>query len=469
MPLIASISGIRGVVGDGLTPEVLVRYASAFGAWCRSQSPTQREGEHAKPTVVVGRDGRTTGDLCSRIVTATLQAAGCDVVDAGLATTPTVEMAVPKVGAAGAVILSASHNPEQWNALKLLNSAGEFLSPAEADQVLALADLTLDSDVTHAVAYEHVGSYRQEDFLDDHLDQILALDFIDPDAIAAKGFAVVVDGINSVGGFAIPALLERLGVTDVTVLNGEPTGRFAHNPEPLPAHLTQITSAVAERGADLGVVVDPDADRLAFVADGGAFFGEELTQVLAADFLMRKTPGPFATNLSSSRAIEDVMVGFGHPVHRSKVGEVNVVGVMKEVGAVLGGEGNGGVILPALHYGRDALVGVAMALQHLAETGEALSAIKARFPSYVIAKHKLPLDGLGDPHALLDALAARYADRDDARLSTLDGVKLDLAEGWVHLRPSNTEPIVRVYAEAESQEAADALAIRFKQELMGQK
>ncbi|MEM8600706.1 MAG: phosphoglucosamine mutase [Bacteroidota bacterium] len=462
MPLIASISGIRGVVGDGLTPEVLVRYASAFGAWCRSQT-----GDGQRPTVVVGRDGRTTGDLCSRIVTATLQAAGCDVVNAGLATTPTVEMAVPKVGAAGAVILSASHNPEPWNALKLLNSAGEFLSPDEADQVLALADLTLDVDTTHAVAYEHVGTYREEDFLDYHIAQILALDFIDPVDIAKRNFKVVVDGINSVGGFAIPALLDRLGVTDVTVLNGEPTGRFAHNPEPLPAHLSQITGAVAETGADLGIVVDPDADRLAFVADGGEFFGEELTQVLAADFLMRKTPGSFATNLSSSRAIEDVMTGFGHPVHRSKVGEINVVGVMKETGAVLGGEGNGGVILPALHYGRDGLVGVAMALQHLAETRETLSEIKARFPTYVIAKHKLPLEGLGDPRALLEALAAQYANRPDARLSTLDGVKLDLNEGWVHLRPSNTEPIVRVYAEAGSQEEADALAVRFKQELVG--
>ncbi|MEM6782380.1 MAG: phosphoglucosamine mutase [Bacteroidota bacterium] len=461
MPLIASISGIRGVIGDGLTPEVLVRYTSAFGAWCRSQSePSQR------PTVVVGRDGRTTGEMCSRIVTATLQASGCDVVNAGLATTPTVEMAVPLVGAAGGVILSASHNPEQWNALKLLNSAGEFLSPGEADQVLALADLDLDAGTSHAVAYEHVGTYREEDFLDQHIAQILALDFIDPVDIAKRNFSVVVDGINSVGGFAIPALLDRLGVTDVTVLNGEPTGRFAHNPEPLPAHLAQIMKAVAERGADLGIVVDPDADRLAFVADGGEFFGEELTQVLAADFLMRKTPGPFATNLSSSRAIEVVMAEYGHPVHRSKVGEINVVGVMKEIGAVLGGEGNGGVILPALHYGRDALVGVAMALQHLAETGETLSQIKARFPTYVIAKHKLPLEGLGDPHALLEALAVRYTDRDDAQLSTLDGVKLDLNEGWVHLRPSNTEPIVRVYAEAESKEAADALAVRFKQELV---
>ncbi|MEM1041506.1 MAG: phosphoglucosamine mutase [Bacteroidota bacterium] len=455
MPLIVSISGIRGVFGDGLSPDTLVTYASAYGAWLRSRT------DHP-PTVVVGRDGRVTGEICSRLVTATLQAAGCHVVDAGLATTPTVEMGVLQAEADGGIILSASHNPAEWNALKLLNARGEFLS-AEAGQ--AVIDRAESGD-DFTVAYDRIGTYRTADFLDYHIEQILALPYIDPEVIAARGFSVVVDGINSVGGIALPALLSALGVEDVHVVNGEPTGHFAHPAEPLPEHLTETTRLVAERGADLGLVVDPDADRLALIADGGTFFGEERTQVVTADFLMRRQPGPFATNLSSSRLIEDVMARYDQPVHRSAVGEVNVVEAMRAHGAVLGGEGNGGVILPALHYGRDALAGAAMVLQFLAETGQPLSELGATYPSYHISKNKLPLEterGTLDAKALLAGLAKRYA---GGRISTVDGVKIDLDEGWVHLRTSNTEPILRIYTEARTRDEAEALAERFKRELL---
>ena len=451
MPLIASVSGIRGVFGDGLDPAALVRYASAFGAWLRGQTV-------ARPRVVVGRDGRVTGDVCARLVTATLQAAGCDVVDAGLATTPSVAMGVLKHDADGAVILSASHNPAEWNALKLLDGNGEFLGPDEGAAVLDLAERG-----GHTVGAEALGGYQTDDLLPYHVEKILELPYVDPEAVRARGFKVVVDGINSVGAFAIPAMLEALGVESVEVLNGDVTGRFAHDPEPLPAHLEGITSRVAETGADLGVVVDPDADRLAFVEDGGRFFGEELTQVAAADFLLGKKAGPVGTNLSSSRALEDVAARHGQEVVRSPVGEIHVVRAMQEAGAVIGGEGNGGVILPDLHYGRDALVGVALVLQHLAETGRALSDLRAEYPSYAIAKHKLPLTEGLDADALLEALAARYA---GGRVSTVDGVKVDLDEGWAHVRKSNTEPILRVYTEAPTPEAADALAERFKAELL---
>ena len=457
MPLLASVAGIRGVFGDGLDPAVLVRYSSAFAGWVR-----QQRAADGRPTVVVGRDGRDTGDICARIVTATLQACGVDVVDGGLATTPTVAMGVLKHDADGAVILSASHNPAQWNALKLLASTSEFLSPDQGAEVLALSE---QGAAAFTVAHDETGRYTQDDLLPYHIDKILGLELVDRDAIAARGFKVVVDGINSVGAFAIPALLGALGVTDVEVLNGEVTGRFAHNPEPLPAHLDGITRRVAEAGADLGIVVDPDADRLAFVEDGGRFFGEELTQVVAADFVLGKTPGPIATNLSSSRAMDDVAARHGVASSRSAVGEIHVVREMHRVGAVVGGEGAGGVILPTLHYGRDALVGTALTLQFLAETGMRLSELRGRYPAYHIAKHKLPVEGLG-ADALLARLAERYEADPSARVSTVDGVKVDLDEGWVHVRKSNTEPIVRVYAEALSRDAADGLAERFKAELV---
>lgn len=456
--LMVTISGVRGIFGAGLDAATIVRFAGAYGTWTRRRA----EAAGRRPLVVVGRDARVTGDVCARLVTATLQSVGCDVLDTGLATTPTVEMGVVLEKASGGIILSASHNPAQWNALKLLNETGEFLDPDQAREVIALADEEADT-----VSYDRLGTYEARDLLDEHIDAVLDLDFIDRDAIARRGFRVVVDGINSVGAIALPRLLDRLGVTDVTVLNGEPNGLFAHNPEPLPAHLTGILDEVRTSGADIGLVVDPDADRLAFVADGGDYVSEELTQVLAADMLWRVKSGPFVTNLSSSRAIEDVAARYGEKTFRSAVGEVNVVVKMHEVGAALGGEGNGGVILPDLHHGRDALAGTAMILSHLAATGQTLSEWVADLPDYRIAKHKLSVDGL-DAKALLAALATKYeAGGDGIRgVSTVDGVKVDLADGWVHVRASNTEPILRIYAEAPSDEAADALAERFKAELL---
>jgi len=457
MPLITSISGIRGVFGDGLDPEVLTRYAAAFGAWLREQGGAA-DGE--RPVVVVGRDGRTTGAVCARLVTATLQSAGCDVIDTDFPTTPTVAVGVLEAQAAGGIVLSASHNPAEWNALKLLDHRGEFLDTAAMERMYALA---AEGVAAHTVGYEGAGTYREEDFLGDHIRYILDLPEIDATLIAERGFRVVVDAVNSVGAIALPALLEALGVADIEVLNGDVTGLFAHNPEPLPQHLTELIDRVKESGADMGLAVDPDADRLALVEDGGRFFGEELTQVAAADFWLGKRPGPIATNLSSSRAMDDVAALHGVESHRSAVGEINVVQTMRAVGAVIGGEGNGGVILPDVHYGRDALVGTALILQHLAETGLALSGLRERYGVYHMGKHKLPLEPGMDPDRLLEALAARYR---DGRVSTVDGLKIDLEEGWVHLRKSNTEPILRVYTEAATPEAANALAERFKTELL---
>ncbi len=457
MPLLATVSGIRGVFGDGLDPAVLVRYAAAFGAWLSRQT-------EARPRVVVGRDGRVTGDVCARIVTATLQAAGCDVIDGGLATTPTVAMGVLKHRADGAVILSASHNPAQWNALKLLDRRGEFLGPDEGAEVLALAE---EGVASQTAGYDALGTYGTDDLLPYHIEHILALPFIDADAIAARDFSVVVDAVNSVGAFAIPEMLRALGVTRVETLNAEVTGRFSHDPEPLPANIGQILARVKESGADLGIVVDPDVDRLAFVEDGGRFLGEELTQAVAADFILGKTPGPVATNLSSSRLLEDIAAKHGQTVERSAVGEIHVVRAMQRVGAVIGGEGNGGVIVPGLHYGRDALVGVAIVLQHLAETGQSLSEIRADLPVYSIAKHKVQLTDGMDARALLDAYAAKAQQQTGARVSTVDGVKVDTEAGWAHVRASNTEPILRIYTEAATPEAADALARQAEADLLG--
>lgn len=454
MPLIASISGIRGVFGDGLSAEALVRYAQAYGRFI-----AQRTGR--EPLLVVGRDGRVTGEVVARLVTAALQAAGCHVVDAGLAPTPTVAMGILKERADGGIVLSASHNPAQWNALKLLDGQGEFLDAAAGRAVLAIA--SAGEGLTQP--YDRLGSYREADLLPHHIQAIVALPYIEPEAIAARRLRVVVDGINSVGGFALPALLEALGVAEVEVINGEPTGRFAHDPEPLPQHVTEICTLVRDRRADLGLVVDPDVDRLALIDEHGRFIGEEKTQVLAAEFIMRRRPGPFATNLSSSRLIDEVMVRYGQPVYRSAVGEAHVVAKMKEVGAVLGGEGNGGVILPDLHYGRDALAGTALILQLMAETGAPLSALDAAYPQYHMVKNKVALDGL-DTTEVLARLAERYRAAGHAGVSTIDGVRVDLAEGWVHVRPSNTEPILRIYAEAETPEGAAGLAARFEKELL---
>ncbi len=453
--LIVSISGIRGIFGQGLDAAVLVRYAAAYGTWCRRRA--RQAGR--RPVVVIGRDGRVTGPLCAQIVAATLQSTGCHVIDAGLAATPTVAIAVLAEKAAGGIVLSASHNPPEWNALKLFNEKSEYLSHEEGAEVIRLAE----AGEAATVAYDQIGTYRQQDYLDEHIDRILALGFIDPITIEKRKFTIVVDGINSVGGMVLPKLLRRLGIAEdhIFVLNGELTGRFAHPAEPLLDHLADTIAYVAETGADLGLVVDPDVDRLALIEGGGRYVSEELTQVIAADFLWRFQPGPFVTNLSSSRAIDDVAACYGMPVYRSAVGEVNVVKKMQEVGAVLGGEGNGGVILPELHYGRDALVGTAMILQHLANQNVSLSELRKELPVYAISKNKMPLGTL-DPDVLLRRLAERYREAD---LSTVDGVKINLEEGWVHLRASNTEPILRVYAEAPSAEAADTLAHQFMDEL----
>ncbi|MDE2729936.1 MAG: phosphoglucosamine mutase [Bacteroidota bacterium] len=440
--LIESVSGIRGIFGAGLDAGVLVRYALAFGTWCR-----RRTGE-ANCTVVVGRDARVSGEICAQIVTATLRSVGINVVDAGLACTPTVAMGVLMERAQGGIILSASHNPEQWNALKLLNSRSEFLAP---DEVLELQRLARNMEPpSHADI--PIGSLRVRNFTDPHIEAICRLDFVDIKAIAERDFSVAVDGINSVGAIALPRLLKRLGVRSVHVINGDVSGRFAHPAEPLPEHLEGTMAFVRQVEADLGLVVDPDADRLALIDDNGCYVSEELTQVIAADFLWQRRTGPFVTNLSSSRAIDDLAARYGEKVHRSAVGEINVVKAMQAHEAVLGGEGNGGVILPDLHYGRDALVGAAIVLQQLADRGEPLSQYRQSLPAYVISKNKLTVD---TPDEVLSAFADRHAARD---ISTVDGVKVNFDVGWVHIRKSNTEPIIRIYAEARTRASADDLA-----------
>ncbi len=432
--LIESISGIRGIFGAGLDAHVLVRYALAFGSWC------QQKSSDLPQRIVVGRDARTSGEVCAQIVTATLRSLGLDVVDAGLAPTPTVAMAVLFEQARGGIVLSASHNPENWNALKLLNEKSEFLSPDEVEHVMELAR----SSEVPGNPEGTCGGYAARDFIMRHIDAILSLDFCEPESVAAREFTVLVDGINSVGATSLPRLLEALGVRRVHLLNGAMTGRFAHPAEPLPEHLGDTMAAVREAEADLGLVVDPDADRLALIDDRGEYVSEELTQVIAADFLWQSRSGTFVTNLSSSRAIDDVAKRYGMPVYRSAVGEINVVKAMQMHGAILGGEGNGGVILPDLHYGRDALVGAAMVLQQLARRKEPLSIYRQLLPKYVIAKNKL---AVARPDEILERFAARHATED---ISTLDGVKLDFEHGWVHVRKSNTEPIVRIYAEART-------------------
>ena len=453
--LIASISGVRGIVGGGLNPSVLVRYAGAYGSWCRARA----EARNARPLVVVGRDARPTGPAFSQIVVGTLRGMGCDVIDVGLAATPTVEMAVLLKEAAGGIVLSASHNPEEWNALKLLNEKGEFLTAEQGQAIIDRAE----ADDASPVRHDEVGGYTEWDALDAHIDHILDLDLIDPEVIGEQNLSVVVDGINSVGGLALPRLLHRLGIAteDVHTLHCDPTGHFAHPAEPRPAHLTELTERVPEVGADLGLAVDPDADRLALVDDEGRFILEELTQVLAADFVWQHREGPFVTNLSSSRAIDDVAARHDQPVYRSAVGEINVVQRMQEVDAILGGEGNGGVIVPDLHYGRDALAGTALLLQHLATADQSLSALHDALPHYAMVKDKLPLPDIA-PERLLEALADRHPDQER---STIDGLKIDFPDRWVHVRPSNTEPILRVYAEAPSEAEAQSLADDTKEEL----
>ena len=457
MTLIKSISGIRGTIGgtpgDNLTPIDLVKFTSAYARWVRTQAPA---GQSLR--IVLGRDARLSGEMAASIVSGTLCACGIDVIDIGLATTPTVEMAVTGKRANGGIILTASHNPKQWNALKLLNERGEFLNDAEGKQVLAYAAAG-DETYPEVEALGHIierSSYDQE-----HIQAVLQLPLVDVPAIRQAGLRVVVDAVGSVGGVVIPALLRALGV-DVIELNCTPNGHFAHTPEPLPEHLTEISARVAAEKANLGVVVDPDVDRLALVCEDGSMFGEEYTLVAVADYVLSHTPGNTVSNLSSSRALRDVTERHGCQYYAAAVGEVNVVAKMKEVNAVIGGEGNGGVIYPALHYGRDALVGVALFLTHLVHSGLSASQLRATYPAYYISKNKIQLTPDIDVDAVLARMKERYAHE---QVNDIDGVKIDFPTQWVHLRKSNTEPIIRIYSESRDRASADALAEKIMDEI----
>lgn len=455
MTLIKSISGIRGTIGgpsgENLTPPDVVKFTTAYVRLIAART------EGRKPVVVVGRDARISGEMVANLVEGTLLACGADVINAGLCTTPGTEMAVIVNRADGGIIITASHNPRQWNALKLLNSRGEFLSDAEGKQVLAMSEEEFDYPEIDAIG--HVLS--RAPFNDEHIRRVLALPLVDVEAVRRRRYKVVVDAVNSVGGVVIPKLLRELGC-EVVELNCEPTGDFAHNPEPLPENLTGISEAVVREKADLGVVVDPDVDRLAFVSEDGTMFGEEYTLVAVADYILSKTPGDTVSNLSSSRALRDVTERHGCRYYASAVGEVNVTTKMREVGAVIGGEGNGGVIYPELHYGRDALVGTALFLTWLTERGLTMTQLRATYPSYFASKNKIQLTPAIDVDKVLREVKERYSNEN---VNDIDGVKIDFPENWVHLRKSNTEPIIRVYTEAKSMDEADALAQRFIAEI----
>ncbi|MEC5158685.1 phosphoglucosamine mutase [Chryseobacterium sp. MP_3.2] len=448
MALIKSISGIRGTIGgkvdENLTPLDVVKFTSAFGAWL------QNNRNKKDLTLVVGRDARISGSMVNSLVTATLQGLGIHVVDLGLSTTPTVEIMVPELHADGGIILTASHNPKQWNALKLLNEKGEFITGENGAEVLALAE---SEDFEYAEV-DDLGQYEtRDDAFDIHIQQILDLPMVDAEAIRSKKFKVVVDAVNSTGGIAIPQLLEKLGC-EVVKLYCDPTGHFPHNPEPLKEHLGDICELVKKEKADLGVVVDPDVDRLALVDENGELFGEEYTLVAVADYLLRNKKGVTISNLSSSRAVRDVARNLDSEYFASAVGEVNVVTLMKEKNAVIGGEGNGGIIYPDLHYGRDSLVGVALFLTHLAKEDKTVSELRATYPSYFMGKKKIELTPDIDVDSLLTKMQNEYQNEE---ISTVDGVKIDFKDNWVHLRKSNTEPIIRIYTEAFSQKEADDL------------
>jgi phosphomannomutase len=457
MTLIKSISGIRGTIGgppaDNLTPLDAVKFAAAYGTWLKAQNPSKE-----KLIVVVGRDARLSGRMIQNLVMETLVGLGISIIDLGLSTTPTVEIAVPLEKADGGIILTASHNPKQWNALKLLNQKGEFLDGVEGQKILEIAE---QEDFVFAEVHELGDRVTNDAYLDIHVDEVLALDWVEAEEISKAGFKVVVDGVNSTGGWAIPKLLKALGV-EVVELYCEPTGHFPHNPEPLKEHLADICTKVVEEKADFGIVVDPDVDRLAFISNEGEMFGEEYTLVACADYILSKNPGPTVSNLSSSRALRDVTRQHGQEYYAAAVGEVNVVTKMKEVGAVIGGEGNGGIIYPASHYGRDALVGTALFLMLLIEKKMSVADLRASYPAYYMSKKKIQLTPELDVDGILKSIFERYKKEE---ISTIDGVKIDFAENWVHLRKSNTEPIIRIYTEAQSQEAADELADRFIEEL----
>jgi phosphomannomutase len=446
--LIKSISGIRGTiggeVGEGLTPVDTVKFAAAFGSWLLQHSDNKK--------VVIGRDARISGDMISRLVSATLQGLGIDVVDLGLTTTPTVEIAVPMEKAAGGIILTASHNPIQWNALKLLDQHGEFISGEAGRQVLEI----VESNSYKFAEVKKLGSYTEDDtYLDKHIEQIKALPLVDVQAITQANFKIAVDAVNSTGGIAIPRLLKALGVRDIAEINCEPTGHFAHNPEPIPEHLTHICRELNKGDFDLGIVVDPDVDRLAFITEDGDTFGEEYTLVAIADYVLSKTRGNTVSNLSSSRALKDITEKRGGEYTAAAVGEVHVVAEMKKTNAIIGGEGNGGVIYPELHYGRDALVGVALFLTYMAKTGKSPARLKAGYPHYYISKNKIELTPEIDVDQVLEDIKRKYAKQPK---NTVDGVRIEFDKEWVHLRKSNTEPIIRIYSESDSEATAEHLA-----------
>ncbi len=448
MSLVKSISGIRGTiggyVGEGLNPVDITRFVAAYATQRRAAMPDNK-------TIVVGRDARLSGQMVEQIVCGTLMGMGYNVVNIGLATTPTTELAVIGEKSAGGIILTASHNPKQWNALKLLNEKGEFINDKEGKEVLAIAEN--ESFVFADV--DQLGQMTHKDYLPYHVDKVLQLPLVDVEAIKKRNFTVAIDCVNSVGGLAIPAMLKALGVTNIIELYCEPNGHFPHNPEPLPQHLTEISNLLKQGKADLGFVVDPDVDRLAIICEDGSMFGEEYTLVSVADYVLAHTPGNTVSNMSSSRALSDITRKHGGEYTASAVGEVNVVAEMKRVNAVIGGEGNGGVIYPACHSGRDALVGVALFLSHMAKMDMTVSEYRQTLPEYYISKNRIDLT----PDTDIDAILARVKEiYKDERVNDIDGVKIDFAEGWVHLRKSNTEPIIRVYSEASTTEKANALA-----------
>lgn len=457
MTLIKSISGIRGTIGgrpaDNLTPIDIVKFTTAYSRLIKDKNPDKRI------TIVVGRDARISGSMVDSLVEGTLLGCGVDVINVGLCTTPGTEMAVITYKADGGIIITASHNPRQWNALKLLNERGEFLDDAEGKEVLAMAEEMAWDYPT----IDHIGKViRREDFNAKHIEQVLALPLVNVEAVRQRKFKVVVDAVNSVGGVVIPALLKELGC-EVVELNCDPTGEFAHNPEPLPENLTEISEVIRKEGADLGIVVDPDVDRLAFVMENGEMFVEEYTLVAVADYVLRHTKGNTVSNLSSSRALSDVTTRYeGCTYAAAAVGEVNVVKKMKDTGAVIGGEGNGGVIYPELHYGRDALVGVALFLTYFAGLNTTMSELRKTYPTYFASKNKIELTPEINVDLILETIKSRYSNE---KVNDIDGVKIDFAENWVHLRKSNTEPIIRVYTEAKSMAEADALAKRFISEI----
>ncbi len=453
MTLIKSISGIRGTIGgeihQNLTPTDIVKYAIAYASWL------QQNVGNPMPTVVVGRDARISGDMLSKLITASLNGMGCHVIDIGMATTPTTEMAVVFYKADGGIILTASHNPANWNALKLLNNKGEFLSATDGKALLNLADNQEEfAQINYPDVYHLGTTVKREDALELHIQSILALPYIDKDAIKEAGFRVAIDCVNSVGGIAVPALLNALGVKDILELYTNPNGNFPHNPEPLPENLVEISHLIQERKADVGFVVDPDVDRLAILDEAGNPIGEENSLIAIADFFLGLKSGNTVSNLSSSRGLSDITHKHGGSYAAAAVGEVNVVEMMKSTGAVIGGEGNGGIILPELHYGRDSLVGIALFLTYLAKSGLSCSSIKNGLPVYFISKNKITLNDSNQWNYISQAVQEHFKNE---KINTIDGVKIDFADKWAHLRTSNTEPIIRIYAEAKSEQEADTL------------